>query len=467
MATNYPGGLDSLTNPSSGDALDSPSHAGQHTNANDAIEAIETELGTDPSGGSATVKARFEVIEANDWVTAARIAADAVGSSEIAADAVGSSELADSAVDTAAIADGAVTPAKMQRQVGNLLTENQASVETDTTGWAGYILTVARSTAQALHGSASLLVTRASGGGGSAYTPTGVSGIPVTPGETYTATASFRAATGTPDARVGIGWYTSGGAVISQPVNAYTATSSSWRTEYLTAVAPANAAYAGIEVGMPAGTAGDAYYADCFSLHRGAAGVWSLPGYPVVGQSRIAVNDAVDLSGTGTPEGVITAAPGSTWLQTDSTTDVKGWIRWVKATGTGNTGWVAGPESDTGWRDIESLLGGSWTATTLRMRRVGPTVHVEALGLTGDVLTTQMVTLPSGFTGPVAAYMPALGREDALTGKPAWLVGNSNGLNLYGGIMDGTTWLTTHAFSGSWTFLTSDAWPTSNPGSPA
>ena len=84
MATNYPGAIDSLTNPSSGDALTSPSHSAQHANANDAIEAIETELGTDPAGASATVKARFEAIEANDWVTAARIADNAVTDDKIA-----------------------------------------------------------------------------------------------------------------------------------------------------------------------------------------------------------------------------------------------------------------------------------------------------------------------------------------------------------------------------------------------
>ena len=112
MATNYPGSIDSLTNPSAGDALTSPSHSAQHANANDAIEAIETELGTDPAGGSATVKARFDVIEANDWVTAARIAANAVGSSE----------LADNAVDTAALADGSVTSAKIAGRALTALT---------------------------------------------------------------------------------------------------------------------------------------------------------------------------------------------------------------------------------------------------------------------------------------------------------------------------------------------------------
>lgn len=46
MATSFPTGLDALTNPLSTDTLVSPSHADQHANANDAIEAIEAQIGT-------------------------------------------------------------------------------------------------------------------------------------------------------------------------------------------------------------------------------------------------------------------------------------------------------------------------------------------------------------------------------------------------------------------------------------
>jgi len=45
MATNYPGSLDVFTNPASGNTLDSPSHSLQHSNLNDAVEAVETKLG--------------------------------------------------------------------------------------------------------------------------------------------------------------------------------------------------------------------------------------------------------------------------------------------------------------------------------------------------------------------------------------------------------------------------------------
>lgn len=44
MATSFPGSQDSFTNPTSSDTLDSPDHAGQHTDANDAIEAIQLSL---------------------------------------------------------------------------------------------------------------------------------------------------------------------------------------------------------------------------------------------------------------------------------------------------------------------------------------------------------------------------------------------------------------------------------------
>jgi hypothetical protein len=49
MATNFPTGLDTLSNPVSTNALNSPSHAGQHTDANDAIEALQTKVGVNNS----------------------------------------------------------------------------------------------------------------------------------------------------------------------------------------------------------------------------------------------------------------------------------------------------------------------------------------------------------------------------------------------------------------------------------
>ena len=52
MATSFPSGLDALTNPTSADGLNSPDHAGQHADVNDAIEALEAKVGVN---GSAVV----------------------------------------------------------------------------------------------------------------------------------------------------------------------------------------------------------------------------------------------------------------------------------------------------------------------------------------------------------------------------------------------------------------------------
>lgn len=62
MATNYPSGLDTFTNPTAADTLDSATvpHATQHTNLNDSVVAIENELGTLPKGNYSSVKNRLD-----------------------------------------------------------------------------------------------------------------------------------------------------------------------------------------------------------------------------------------------------------------------------------------------------------------------------------------------------------------------------------------------------------------------
>lgn len=44
--TNFPTSIDTFTDPTATSPMDSPSHSGQHANANDAIAAIETAIGT-------------------------------------------------------------------------------------------------------------------------------------------------------------------------------------------------------------------------------------------------------------------------------------------------------------------------------------------------------------------------------------------------------------------------------------
>lgn len=53
-ATSFPTSLDNFTNPTAGNRTDSPSHAEQHSNANDAIEAIQAKLGVNGSAVTTT-----------------------------------------------------------------------------------------------------------------------------------------------------------------------------------------------------------------------------------------------------------------------------------------------------------------------------------------------------------------------------------------------------------------------------
>src|SRR6185503_19345707 len=67
MSTNFPGAIDTFTNPQPTDLTTSPSHAAQHDNENDAILALENKVGTN---GSATTSTLDYQIGAG-WIPAA------------------------------------------------------------------------------------------------------------------------------------------------------------------------------------------------------------------------------------------------------------------------------------------------------------------------------------------------------------------------------------------------------------
>ena len=106
------------------------------------------------------------------------------------------------------------------------------------------------------------------------------------------------------------------------------------------------------------------------------------------------------LSGTGSPLGVVSAPVGSQYRDTAATT---GAVIWVKASGTGNTGWVV-QYGDTGWRQITPL---NVTSGTVAIRRFGSTVLyrvssiVVAAGSGNVALHDGTARLPAGFQGHV------------------------------------------------------------------
>jgi hypothetical protein len=62
MASTYPGTLDSFATNSTDSTPSATTHPALHNDANDAINKVEAELGTNPSGTYATVLARLDAL---------------------------------------------------------------------------------------------------------------------------------------------------------------------------------------------------------------------------------------------------------------------------------------------------------------------------------------------------------------------------------------------------------------------
>ena len=63
MATNFPSSVDSFTNPTTSDTLASVSHSAQHSDVNDAVEALEAKVGVDSSTVSSSLDYRVAALE--------------------------------------------------------------------------------------------------------------------------------------------------------------------------------------------------------------------------------------------------------------------------------------------------------------------------------------------------------------------------------------------------------------------
>jgi hypothetical protein len=143
----------------------------------------------------------------------------------------------------------------------------------------------------------------------------------------------------------------------------------------------------------------------------------------------------------------------------------------VKATGTGNTGWQAGPEADTGWRNIaytDPNASANWTAGSVRVRRIGSLVQVVLFSVAMTALggANFIYSLPVGLrpNPPGSEPLGAVLRESSITGNPVWFNISVEKVGYQADPLKGTfagTW----RFSGSFpTFTTLDPWPSSLPG---
>lgn len=186
------------------------------------------------------------------------------------------------------------------------------------------------------------------------------------------------------------------------------------------------------------------------------------------------------MSGTGSPEGVVPAPVGSIWYQTDSTVGV---THWRKATGTGNTGWVV-MEGDTGVRLLASwdsagtvtgsmpagLSPGAGYAGYVSLRRSNNTVMLQWYGCIISTVSAGHITFPTGFLPALQnsgnAYLNTLNAGSVFRG------GNTAGVTLSPQGAGAREWwlspVSVNDFlNSSVSYVTSEAWPTSLPGSAA
>lgn len=382
MASSYPGGLDSLSNPGPTDSQAVESHSAQHTAANDAIEAIQAELGTDPAGSEATVKARLD--------KQVQGPASATDNAVVRFDGT-----------TGALGQNSAVTIDDSGNVAGLGTVSAGAITSSgdlTVNKAAPILTVT--------GSAAVINMTSTSGEGqiNASRPAGsIGGL-------YVRTAGTKR------------WFL------------YATSTSESGSE------------AGSDLSIARYDDAGAYTADVLTFTR-ANGRATFASVSTQG-IELASSGPRIMSGTGSPEGVVTAPVGSIRFQTDSTVGV---THWRKATGSGNTGWVV-LAGDTGYRNVSAdiLAVNGFTGGTAYLWRAAGYCSLTAYGLTrASGGAGQFYTLPTGFR---ASALPVYIRS--YSNNSGFVSGTQAYINMAGTSESGI----------SFTWPTSDAWPTSLPG---
>jgi hypothetical protein len=173
---------------------------------------------------------------------------------------------------------GAVTVTIFGRT--NALSANQASLETNTTGWLAVTnCSISRSTAQYSSGTASLAVLSGSAGDMTASTTTATK-FAVAANNKFSATAEFKAGTTARSCSVGIIWLNTSGTAISTVFGtAENDSSSAWNECNVSGTAPATATHAQVIVKVASAGSGETHFVDKIAFHAGDTPVWTRGGF--------------------------------------------------------------------------------------------------------------------------------------------------------------------------------------------
>lgn len=163
------------------------------------------------------------------------------------------------------------------------------------------------------------------------------------------------------------------------------------------------------------------------------------------------------LTGTGTPEGVVTAPVGTYYEDAAGT---RGAWKWQKRATAGNTGWRV-VEADTGWLDMTASLANGWTATRLLIRRAGYRCYLRHAGLNGSAATsTVVVTTNNGFAPTFSVVFPARTSAGSGTSDIAAKYVTDNTITA-------AMTITFSASEQQHAWVTDQTWPDALPGTPA
>lgn len=185
------------------------------------------------------------------------------------------------------------------------------------------------------------------------------------------------------------------------------------------------------------------------------AGVKTFTSAPIA-PSGTSIGGVLYLTGSGFPNGVVSASVGSIYIDTAVT---NGASSWIKKSGTGNTGWQV-LEGDTGWRN----LGPIWEqiAEPIYIRRDRFMCYVttfgEGLTITGKVVNSR-VTMDAGFK-PFGRAELLITNNGAIVGRilvkqfDVALFLTTNTIGIYNAIANSS-------------YLTAEPWPATLPGTPA
>lgn len=168
-------------------------------------------------------------------------------------------------------------------ETGNLLTDNQATgtdALENVTGFSAYQETPLTTTAQACEGnrSVSFLTTGSTHRG---IYANGTNTVIVAPGETITGLASGRSNTANRSAYVSLQFYNSN-TYVSEYNSAVPLSATEWTPISLTTTVPNGADNVRLRL-LTSNTsqAGEIYFWDCLSIHKGTGGAWAPPGQPI------------------------------------------------------------------------------------------------------------------------------------------------------------------------------------------